>query len=388
MHGILRPIDEHQHASETRGERLVAAFRRNRVFVLIVLLPTLVAAAFYYLIASDQYESEAHFVVRSSQSSPAASSGLGTLLAFGGGLSQSKSDAMSVIDYLQSTEAVLALDRRIGLVDRFRSPDADIVTRLRSADPTPEALVKYYRKQVKVTFDDERGIAEMSIRAFKPADSLLIAQQLLRMGEDRVNTLNDRSYQDALTTSSRQLNEAERALADVQVRMTRFRQVNADVDPEGSGKAQTGLVTQLTASLAGARAQLQSMRGIISPSSPQYVATAARVRALESQVAGQAGRLTGQGGTIAGRLGDYEGLRIRQEFAAKRYEAAAASYQTAREDARKKRLYLVRIVNPNMPVKSLFPERGRIVLTIFCSLLAAYAIGWLVLAGVKEHANM
>jgi capsular polysaccharide transport system permease protein len=38
-----------------------------------------------------------------------------------------------------------------------------------------------------------------------------------------------------------------------------------------------------------------------------------------------------------------------------------------------------------MPVKSLFPERGRIVLTVFLSLLVGYGIGWLLVAGVKEH---
>jgi capsular polysaccharide transport system permease protein len=36
-------------------------------------------------------------------------------------------------------------------------------------------------------------------------------------------------------------------------------------------------------------------------------------------------------------------------------------------------------------VKSLYPERGRIVITVFFSLLIAYAVGWLMLAGVREH---
>ena len=39
-----------------------------------------------------------------------------------------------------------------------------------------------------------------------------------------------------------------------------------------------------------------------------------------------------------------------------------------------------------MPVKSLFPQRGRIVLMTFIALCVAYGIGWLILAGVREHA--
>ena len=39
-----------------------------------------------------------------------------------------------------------------------------------------------------------------------------------------------------------------------------------------------------------------------------------------------------------------------------------------------------------MPQKALYPERGRILLTVLIALLLAYAIGWLIVAGVREHA--
>ena len=39
-------------------------------------------------------------------------------------------------------------------------------------------------------------------------------------------------------------------------------------------------------------------------------------------------------------------------------------------------------VNANLPVKSLYPHRGLTVLTVFASLLVAYGIGWLIIAGV------
>ena len=48
--------------------------------------------------------------------------------------------------------------------------------------------------------------------------------------------------------------------------------------------------------------------------------------------------------------------------------------------------YLVRVVQPNLPEKSLAPRRGFILLTLFVSLLVAYGIGWLILAGILEHA--
>lgn len=48
---------------------------------------------------------------------------------------------------------------------------------------------------------------------------------------------------------------------------------------------------------------------------------------------------------------------------------------------------MVRVVEPNLPVKALYPQRLKIVATVFFALALAYAIGWLILAGVREHAS-
>ncbi len=312
-------------------------------------------------------------------------SGFSQLLGLGGGMSQSRSDALSVNDYLESQQAVIMLNRRVNLVERFRRPEADIATQLWFSDPTPEMLMRYYKRQTDVQFNQETGITTLKVRTFRPNDSYAIINQMLQMGEQRVNMINRRSQSDALKNAQRQLSEAETALFAIQRRMTAFRQDRGDIDPEGSGKAQLGLVTTLEGQLANARAQLNAMQGIIAPSSPQYVATAARVRALQSQVAGQSGKLTSGGGAIAARLGNYQDLRIRQEFAAKRYEVAAGMYEKARDTATKQQLYIVRVVDPNLPVKSEYPERGKLLLTVLLSLMIAYGIGWLMVAGVREH---
>jgi capsular polysaccharide transport system permease protein len=237
-----------------------------------------------------------------------------------------------------------------------------------------------------VHYSSDKGITTLSVRAFRPQDSYDIIRALLALGEQRVNALNVRSYSDSLSQSARQLREAEDGVAAAQVEITRFRQTRGDIDPRGSGQAQIELVSNLERNLSAARAQLAAMQGVITPDSPQYVALARRVSALQAQVAAQSGRLTGGGSAIAADLGGYEDLRIRQEFAAKRYETAAAGYEKAREQARKQQLYVVRIVDPNMPVKSLYPERWRIVGTVFIALLLLYSVGWLLVAGVREHA--
>ena len=130
-----------------------------------------------------------------------------------------------------------------------------------------------------------------------------------------------------------------------------------------------------------------SVGATISQSSPQYVALARRVSALQAQADAQQSKLAGSGGsTIASQVAGYNELVMRQQFAQRQYETISTALDRARQQVIDKHLYLVRVVNPNLPEKSQFPQRGRVTLTVFFSLLVAYGIGWMLVAGVKEHA--
>jgi capsular polysaccharide transport system permease protein len=366
-----------------------AWLRARRAFLLVVVLPTLLVAGYFGLIASDQYESEADFIVRSSQETPTAPTGFGQLFSMAGGVSEAQTEAMSVSDYLSSHDAVAELRNSNQLVERFRRPNIDAISRLSADNPKAETLLKYYRKHVNVEYNTDTGLTTLRVRSFSPKDSYDIINALLGLGEKRVNALNARIYQDTLAVAKQQLDQAEAAVAQSQGTMTSFRQGSSDIDPSGSSAAQIKLVSELNGSLAVAKAQLASMAGSLRQDSPQYVAMAARVRALEGQVAAQTGRLAGDSGnkTIATDLGAYEGLRLRQDFAAKRYASAAAALEQARDRAMKQQLFVVRVVEPNVPEKSTYPKRLTIIATVFFALLFAYAIGWLIVAGVKEHSS-
>ena len=385
--GIFRSANEADIRPLSWQVRLIRWSNRQRYLILVVFAPTTILAAYLYFVASDQYRSEAHFVVNSGgDNASIPPTGLGQMLGISAALGGSQGEVLSVTDYLQSNDAVEALRHNAHLVDVFRRPGTDILSSLWSSDPTPETLLSYYRGKVKVHFDRDSGITTLQVRTFRPEDSYHIAEYLLRLGEARVNEMNRRSYNDAVAMAREQLAQAEDNVALIQHRITAYRQAGRDIDPQGTGEAQTKLVIGLRGNLAAAQAQADSMRSTISPTSPQYVALVRHIAALKRELGNQAATLTGSGSTIAQNLGGYEDLKVRQDFVAKRYEAAAATLERARQEAQKQQLYLVRVVNPNMPVKSLFPERGKTVLTAFIALLLSYSIGWLIVAGVREHA--
>lgn len=385
MQGVIQPKNSGMQ-TETRGiaKRLGAVAFANRFFIAIVILPTLLVAGYYYLIASDQYESSTDFVIRHAEA-PASSGGVGQLFGVSLGTSTTVSEAFIVQEYLLSHDAVAKLRREDNLVGRFSPEGADWFSRIWSEDPTPERLQRYYEQRVKIEQNETTGITHLTVHTFQPEDSYHLAAKLLQMGEQQINTINQQTYRDQVTSAKRELDAAANQLAAMQTRLTGFRRGQEDVDPEGTGRAQLTLVTNLTASLTQARAQLVATGQAISQNSPQYIALQRQVQALEAQINRQSSQMAGSGHSVANRLGDYERLVIERDEAAKLHAASAAQYAQAMAEAKRKQLYLVRVVEPNHPVKSLFPERGKMTLTVFATLFFAYAIGWLLWAGVKEH---
>lgn len=385
MNGVIAPEGSQRPQPATvwrmRGMRIINLYRYLIIFVLI---PTVLVAGYYYLIASNQYETTADFVVRKSDASGAQLGG-GQLLGFNLGGSAVPSETYLVNDYLVSHDAVAALRQHEQLVERYTRPSIDPFSRLWQNDPTPEQLQKYYDRHVFFVVDTETGITHMTVRAFTPGDAYQIGTALLRMGEEQINRLNIRTYSDQVAHARSEAELASAALQQSERELTVYRRTHDDIDPEGTGKAQVSLVTNLTEGLTTARAKLKAMAGVVSPSSPQYRAMLTQVRALEAQVSAQSQRLAGNDGSIATSLGGYESLQVRREAAVRRYAAASAVYENARSEALRKQTYLIRVSNPNRPVKSLYPERWKIVGTVFLSLLFAYAIGWLLVQGVKEH---
>ena len=56
-------------------------------------------------------------------------------------------------------------------------------------------------------------------------------------------------------------------------------------------------------------------------------------------------------------------------------------------DAQRQALFLARVVEPNMAQEAEYPKAGFILGSLFAILCVLYAMGWLVVAGVREHAS-
>ncbi len=369
-----------------RRPRLLSGARRHWAMLAFVAAPTALGATYYLGIAADQYASESRFVVRSPHSGGGGVSGLGQVLGLASGLSNSATEAFSINDYLQSHDAVTALQRQVNLVGMFRRPEADLLARLWWKQPMAERLLHYYQSQVSVTYRQDTGITTLEVRAFRPRDALAINTALLQIGEARVNAFNKRATDDSLTVASGEVVAAEHRIEAIQHRITAFRQIQNNLDPEKAGASGMTLISGLENQLSQADAQLAQMSNSISASSPQVETLKGRIAAITGQIDAQRALLTGHGGALAPVVADYDDLLLRRQFAQTNYNAAESALEVARENALKQQLFVVRVVEPNLPELALYPRRILMTLAIFLCSMIAFGIGRMVVAGVREHA--
>ena len=76
---------------------------------------------------------------------------------------------------------------------------------------------------------------------------------------------------------------------------------------------------------------------------------------------------------------------LERGFADRQVASAMTSLENARNEARRKQIYLERIVQPHRPDEALEPRRARAIISIFIAGLVAWAVMSMLVAGVREH---
>lgn len=351
-------------------------------FIATVVAPSALTALYVFILATPRYVSEAQFIVRQPDSRQPTS--LGIMLQ-GAGLSASQSDAFAVHEYMTSRDAIREINGDELVTKAVTYPKADLL-----AKRTPEqmasldALHKRFQQFITVGYDSTTGISVLRVQAFSPQEAFNINKALLVGGENLVNRLNARSNLDAVAQAERSVAEAQLRLTTAQRALTQFRNQENIIDPESFSRENTALIGSLTTSIANLQAEYDQISRS-APQSPELPILRGRIDSFQRQLAQERAKLTGGSGSLAPKIGTYESLSLDRQLAAQSLSAATIALESAKQDIRRQHLYLERIVNPNLPDKATQPRRLKTFLTVLLSSLAIYALGWLLVAGIREH---
>lgn len=388
--GLRLPGRSVSKDAQERAERYLAALRRRSstrriLFGIVVVLPTVVGAIYYGLIASKKYVSEAQYIVRGVSNHQ--TTGLTALLTTFG-ISRTADDTYAIQNFMQSRDAVRQLEERLPLRAIFSRASADFIARFPHfwRGDSFEMLYEYFQQHVTVLQDQTTGVSSLRVVAFSPEDSQAIAAALLRLGEKRANRMNARAEQDTVENARSEVARAEAKVVAAQADLTAFRNHEMLIDPSQNSVAMLDTITKLSGDLSQTSIQIgEAVSG--SPSSPLIQSLQARAVALRQGIATQQGKMAGNDSALAGKVSVYERLTLSRDLADKSFGNTLSALDAARQEARRQKIYVETIVEPNLPDEDTEPQRARSVLTIFVMSFAVFAMGWILLAGAKEHAQ-
>ncbi len=382
----LRYLGPTERPSSDGLPRGLAFFRKlPRAFVLVVVVPTLLAMLYFLVLASPRYVSESRFMVRSAGMDQPST--LGAALQ-GVGLTSGSSNAFAVHEYITSRDSLQDVQRAVDLRKVYGRPGIDFLSRR----PHPwsggsrESLYKGFQSYVTVGYESTTGISTLRVEAFSAEEARKINDTLLSGGEQLVNRLNERSSSDAVREATRTLEEAQRRLNAAQAALTAFRNREGIIDPARTALASTQLIGELKLALATLNAERAQVASD-TPASPQLPTLDSRIRALSAQIALEEQKVAGQADSLAPKISAYEDLALEKEFADRLVTSATAALNAAQLDARRQHLYLERVVSASLPDHAEEPKRWFMILSVFATMLIVYAIGWLAVASVRESGS-
>lgn len=362
--------------------------RRHRfamaAFGAVVVLPIFLMSLYLYLFAADQYASRVGFTVRTEEANSAMDvlSGLTKLS------SASSSDTDVLYKFIQSQELIRAVDTELDLRSMFRKPEMDPVFSL-GDNAQIEDLVAYWKRMVRIYYDQGTRLMEIEARAFTPEDAQALTRSLFERSTEMINTLSAIAREDATRYAREELDTGIERLKSARETLTRFRNVTQIVDPSADLQGQMGVLSSLHAELATTMIELDILNETVPQSDPRVDQTRRKIAVIEKRVAEERLKLgthTGHGGrAYADLVGEFERLQVDLQFAEKAYVSALSAYDAAVAEARRQSRYLAAYIEPTLAEKPLYPQRLTILLVSTFVLFSLWAIGTLVYYSLRDR---
>lgn len=370
-------------ATATEEPAWLLALRRHALLLVTFVLPSLIAILYFGLILADRYTSEAQFVVRSPGR---ANIDQLTNLMHVSGTEQASDEASAVHQFIRSRDAVELLVRDANLRLLLSRPEADPFWRFPGwfSRDLREKLFEHYLDFVSIRKDSSTGITTLVVQAFRPEDSVRIAQTLLAGSEALINRLNERARRDTIRAAEREVESAKARAFERREELTVFRTRAGTVDPAKSSQNLLETIGKLSFEAAQVNAQLaEALRN--SPQGPQIANFRNRIQAIEQQIVEEKRQIGGSAQALAPIIADYERLVLEREFADRALASALASLENARIESQRQQLYLERVVEPHAADYPSQPKRLLSIAIVLVLSLSAFLIFRSLINNVRAH---
>ncbi|WP_062269302.1 hypothetical protein [Endozoicomonas arenosclerae] len=371
-------LDQLQLASKVK--KTLLTHQTGQWFTAIVLLPWVICALYFNLVASDRYVSEASFLIERSDSGGGAIEGLSLF----GVTPQASNDQRILETFIQSPDMLNFLDQELSLKEHYIE-SADWISRL-SPSASQEDFLAFYRSHIRVTYNDTNGMLDMEVQAFEPAYAKQVTDLILDKSEVFVNEISHNMANEQLKFVRSEVELAEKRLKDFTRRLLNFQNETGLLSVEEQGAALSGIMNELQAELIRSQTEIQTLTSYLNENSAQVTALRQRIRALQSQITTEKDKLVDSRTTSLNDLAaQQQELQLDLDLATQAYTSALVALESTRTEASRKLKQLVVVSSPYQAEDAKYPRVAYSLTNILLILLMLFALARMIRATVKEH---
>jgi len=376
--GEIRRIQ--QDIARRRRRNIASLLGRLAMFVL---LPTIAAGYYFFVVATPMYGTKSEFVIQQSESQ--GGGGLGGLFQ-GTGLA-TQTDSTTVQSYMTSLASFIRLDEDHGFTEHFSNPDIDSIQRL-PEDGTRDDAFAIFQDHVQIGYDPTEGILKMEVIAASPEKSQEFSEALIGYAEEQVDQLTQRVREDQMAGARENFESARLRREAALAALVSIQEEVQQPDVTGAMAALQQRITTLQIELDQERLNLASLLENRRPNEAQVRGAESQINLLENQIALLRGQLSGgEGGSVVSNNARLRQAEENYLFEVQNVQAALATMDSARIEANRQVRYLSVSVAPIAPVEATYPKAFENTLLAFLIFSGIYLMISLTASILREQVS-
>ncbi len=345
-------------AAGLRPRRIDRVFQALFAMLVTValLLPNAVSVLYFGFLASDQYQSETRFVVRSSEpvrenDKLAQASGIPSALV--------AQDTQIIANYVTSRGLIDHLNRTIDLYEIYGRKDIDWYARLRS-DATFEDLLDYWEDVASAAIAPASGIVTVKVKAFSAEESHRLTSMIVEASEELVNSMNERIWHDVTGSAEEQVQLATAELSRSREALQAARNKAGILTVDSAANSLSALLTQLQGEKIAVENKYSANLDVVSETAPQMKVMRREIESKQKQIddlKSQIASTASAGTNLAERSTEFSQIELEQKLAEDRLAASIKTLEQLQYLSQQKLLYLDPFLAPTTPDDAQYPKR-------------------------------
>ena len=380
---VLPPAAVESPAARPVRPRRLAAFMRKPTLAL-ALLACVASTAYWALIASDRYVSEANVIIQHTDLNNSNAMDFSSLLS--GGAGGNRGDQLLLRTHLLSIDMLNKLDAKLHLREHYSNSGRDPFSRMWSKDLSQEWFHQHYLSRVSIELDEYAGVLVIKAQGYEPKMAQAITSMLVEQGERTMNDMAHRLAQDQVAFVEKQVAQMASRFQATRQAVLRYQNLKGLVSPQNRAENLAGAVNRLEAQRTELQTRRSALLGYLEPHAAAVVELDLQLAAVDKQLAQEASRLTSPGGkALNSTVEEYERLEMSAGFARDIYKSALVALEKSQVEATRNLKKVSVLQRPTLPQYPLEPRRlYNIVVSLLVILLLAGVIH-LLGAIIRDH---